>query len=110
MRVHLIRQKTIDNYVLNNANGQIYFDEWLSKLKAADWESPADIKSTYHRADLLGNGSRRVIFNIGGNNYRLICKYAFGENEVHLFVCWIGTHAEYTRLCMNKDQYSINLY
>ncbi|MEO8403024.1 MAG: type II toxin-antitoxin system HigB family toxin [Chitinophagaceae bacterium] len=79
MRVHLIKQKTIDNYVLYNANGQIYFDEWLSKLKAADWESPADIKSTYHRTDLLGNGSRRVIFNIGGNNYRLICKYAFGE-------------------------------
>jgi mRNA interferase HigB len=40
----------------------------------------------------------------------MICQYAFGENEVHLFVCWIGTHAEYDKLCKAKEQYSISAY
>jgi len=31
------------------------------------------ISTTYIRADIIGNGSERVVFNIGGNKYRLIC-------------------------------------
>lgn len=80
------------------------------KIKTADWEKPEDIKMTFNSADPLGKGSHRVIFDIAGNNYRMICKYAFGEHEVHLFVCWIGTHAEYTKLCGKNEQYTINLY
>lgn len=59
---------------------------------------------------MLGNGTSRVVFDIGGNHYRLIASYAFGERQVHLFVCWIGTHAEYTKLCAKNQQYTINLY
>lgn len=110
MRVNLIKQKTIRNYVLENARSKVSFEEWLTKIKTADWKIPEDIKRTFNSADLLGKNSHRVIFDIAGNNYRLICKYAFGENEVHLFVCWIGTHAEYTKLCGKKEQYIINLY
>ncbi len=110
MKIHLVKEKTIRNYVLGNSGSRIPFEEWLSLLKRSDWNTPADIDTTYPSADLLGNGSSRVVFNIGGNNYRLICQYAFGENEVHLFVCWIGTHAEYTKICSANKQYSINIY
>lgn len=110
MRIHLIKEKTIRNYVLENAGSHIPFEEWLSRLKKADWNKPSDIQNTYHSADLLGRRCLRVVFNIGGNNYRMICKYAFGETEVHLFVCWIGTHAEYDRICAGKKQYSIYAY
>jgi mRNA interferase HigB len=110
MKIHLIKEKTIRNYVLSNVSSKIPFEEWLSKLKKADWNKPADIKDTFSTADLLGKGSLRVVFNIGGNNYRMICHYLFGETEAHLFICWIGSHAEYDKLCTAKKQYSINLY
>lgn len=110
MKVHLIKEKTIRLYALQNSRSRSSFEDWLSKIRRADWEIPADIKSTYPAADLLGKGSSRVVFDIGGNTYRMICKYGFGEMEVHLFVCWIGTHAEYDKLCKEERQYTVNTY
>ena len=57
-------------------------------------------------ADIIEN--ERIVFNIGGNNYRLICAYWFGPGMVHLYVKWIGTHAEYNRLCDLGLQSSID--
>jgi mRNA interferase HigB len=110
IRVHLIRKETIENYVVKNAGGKKSFATWLTAIRYADWNGPADIKSTFGSADLLGQNSNRVVFNIGGNNYRMICKYAFGRKQVHLFICWIGTHAEYDRLCDNNEQYTVTSY
>ncbi len=110
MRINLIKKQTIRNYVLKNAGSKSPFEDWLSKIKSAAWENPGDIKRTFNTADLLGKSCHRVVFDIGGNNYRLISKCAFGENEVHLFVVWIGTHAEYNRLCKRNEQYTISLY
>jgi mRNA interferase HigB len=110
MKVHLIRKETIEGYTYMNARSRPSFDEFLEKLKHADWEKPADMKATFNTADLLGKSSNRVVFNIGGNTYRMICKYAFGGNQVHLFIGWIGTHAEYTALCKEQMQYTIGKY
>ncbi|MFN7686360.1 MAG: type II toxin-antitoxin system HigB family toxin [Sphingobacteriales bacterium] len=110
MKVHLIKKLTIEDFVAANPASRIPFQDWLGKLKYADWENPSDMQSTFGSADLLGKSSNRVIFDIGGNNYRMICKYAFGENQVHLFVCWIGTHTDYDKLCKKEEQYTINLF
>lgn len=110
MKVHLIRKETIELFVKQNAQSRGSFSEWCSKLKYADWNAPEDMQSTFPATDLLGNGSKRVVFNIGGNKYRLIGKYAFGENQVHLFICWIGSHAEYDKLCKAGVQYSVSYY
>lgn len=110
MKVHLIKKQTILSYIVGNARSKTSFEDWLVKVKYADWATPGDISATFGSADLIGYNSNRVIFNIAGNNYRMICKYAFGESSVHLFICWIGTHAEYTKLCSNNEQYTINLY
>ena len=110
MKVHLIKKQSIEDYVLKNARSRVSFEVWLSVIKRADWEEPNDIIATFNSADILGKGSDRVIFNIGGNNNRLICKYYFGKTRVHLFVKWIGTHAEYTKLCKDGKQYEINVY
>lgn len=110
MRVHLIKKQTVENYALANAGSRRPLTLWLSTIKFADWEGPKDIKRTFGSADLLGNGTERVVFDIGGNNYRMICKYLFGDKQTHLFVCWIGTHAEYDKLCNDNQQYSINVY
>lgn len=110
MRVHLIRRTTIEEFAERNAQSRISFNEWLLKLRYADWSIPSDMQITYPQADLLGKGSSRAVFNITGNKYRMIGKYAFGEKQVHLFVCWIGTHAEYDKLCAAGEQYAISQF
>jgi len=54
--------------------------------------------------------SFRIVFDIAGNRFRIICKYFFGDTEVHFFVCSIGTHAEYDKLCKGKKQYTVKVY
>ncbi len=110
VRVHLIRKQSVEDYVQKNANGRASFEIWLSMIKHADWNEPKEIISTFNSADILGGGSDRVIFNIGGNNFRLICKYHFGKTKAHLFIKWIGTHADYTKLCKDGKQFEINVY
>ncbi len=110
MKVHLIKKQSIEQYIIRNAQSKVPFGIWLSIIKRANWDEPQNITSTYNSADILGNGSDRVVFNIGGNKYRLICKYQFGKERVHLFVKWIGTHAAYTKLCNKGEQYSMNAY
>ena len=110
MKVHLIKKQSIEEYSSKHARSWIAFNSWITAVKFADWETPEDIKQTFGSADLLGNGTSRVVFDIGGNNYRMICKYAFGTKQVHLFVCWIGSHGEYDGLCKKNEQYSINDY
>ena len=108
MKVHLIKKDTIEQYMISQARSRVSFEDWLEKIKRADWLKPDDIKSTFNSADLLGNGCDRVEFNIAGNNIRLIAKYWFGTAKAHLYVKWIGTHAEYTALCREKMQYSVD--
>jgi mRNA interferase HigB len=99
MKIHLIKKQSIEDFIQKNARSRVSFEIWMSVLKRADWDEPNDIIATFNSADILGKGSARVVFNVGGNNYRLICKYHFGEDQIHLFVKWIGTHAEYSQLC-----------
>jgi mRNA interferase HigB len=110
MKIHLIKKQTIEHFVAQNARSKSSFSIWLTAIKYAEWSNPKDIQATFGSADLLGNGSNRVVFDIAGNNYRMICKYSFGNNQVHLFICWIGTHAVYDELCSKNMQYSINIY
>jgi mRNA interferase HigB len=110
MKVHLIRKETIEEYAQRNARSRTSFEDWLEKLKNAYWAKPADMKETFGATDLLGKSSNRAVFDIGGNTYRMIYKYAFGEKQVHLFICWLGTHAEYDELCADGNQFSVNDY
>lgn len=110
MKVHLIRKESLESFAKQNAQSRGPLEEWSAKLKYADWATPKDILATFPATDLLGKGSGRVVFNIGGNNYRMIGKYAFGDKQVHLFICWIGTHAAYDKLCEAGEQYNVSDY
>ena len=110
MKVHLIKRQTVVAYTQANSQSKTAFTKWLAVLELANWERPNDMFSTFNSLDILGNSSKRVVFNVGGNKYRLICKYHFGKTRVHLFVKWIGTHAKYSQLCMEGKQYTANDY
>jgi mRNA interferase HigB len=110
MKVHLIKKQSVLLYVKSHARSGVSFEGWLEKIKYADWKEPMDIGHTFATSDLLGKSSHRVVFDIGGNKYRIICKYIFGETCVHLFVCWIGTHDAYTQICKRGLQFTIKSY
>jgi len=110
MRTHLIKKQTIVDFILKYRNSKTSFDIWIRLLKGADWENVNDIKKTFNSADFIGKGTNRIVFNIGGNNYRMICSYYFGSRNVHLYINWIGSHAEYDKICKAEQQYTINKY
>jgi len=100
MRVRLVKGVTARDYARLHANGQRHFDHWLSAMDNADWNEPADITRSF-KGNLLGGGSNRVVFDLGGNgsnSFRIICSYAFGKKWVHVFLKWIGTHEAYNYL------------
>lgn len=111
MKVHLIKAKTVKTFARQHASSMSSFNSWLRMIdKIDDWKTANDIRASFPSADLLGKGTNRVKFNVGGNNYRILCKYKFGRSMVHLFVLWIGTHAEYDKLCAEDKQYTIEEY
>ena len=69
-------------------------NSWWHEAKRADWSSPADIKEQYGNASILkGN---RVVFNIGGNKYRLVVRINYSYKIV--YIRFIGTHGEYDKI------------
>ena len=64
---------------------------WCEEADSASWSQPADIKAQYSSASVLKN--RRVVFNIKGNDYRLVVSVAYLYQAV--YVKFIGTHKEY---------------
>jgi len=67
---------------------------WVSVVKAADWSKPTDMKAMFRSADILAND--RVVFNIGGNKYRLVVAVHYRDKRV--YIRFVGTHAEYDRI------------
>ena len=67
MNVHLIKKKSIFDYIEDNPRSRTGFIIWLNLIKYADWNEPTDIINTFGSADVLGKSSDRVIFNICGN-------------------------------------------
>lgn len=67
---------------------------WLEETAKAQWTQPADIKAQHRSASILKK--RRVVFNIRGNDYRLIASVAYRLGIV--YVKFIGTHAEYDKV------------
>lgn len=74
-----------------NPDAEQHLKSWADEVRKANWTQPADIKAHYRNASILKN--RRVVFNIKGNDYRLIASVAYRYRAV--YVKFIGTHAEY---------------
>jgi len=70
------------------------YDVWLAIARRARWSSPEDVKVSHPRASILKGG--RVVFNIKGNDYRLIAAIQYQAGV--LVVRFFGSHAEYDRV------------
>ena len=64
---------------------------WIDEVKKTNWQTPADIKGQFRHASVLK--SRRVVFNIKGNDYRLVVAVAYRYSA--LYIKFVGTHKQY---------------
>ena len=67
---------------------------WFAEASKADWATPADIKRQHRNVSFVGNS--RVVFNIGGNKYRLVVAIKYPSRM--LFIRFVGGHAQYDRI------------
>ncbi len=82
----------VDKFKKKHARSRKSLDIWILKCEAAQWTKFSDVKKTFNSVDI--NGSE-FIFDIAGNNFRLIAKVRFEEGILTVFE--ILTHEEYNR-------------
>jgi mRNA interferase HigB len=70
------------------------YDAWREIVETSDWKTPSDVKKAHPKASILKRG--RVVFNIKGNDYRLIAVIQYREGIV--MVRFFGSHQEYDRI------------
>ena len=87
----IISVKILRDFWAENPDAEQPLRAWVDEVIKADWKTPADIKQQYRSASILKN--RRVIFNIKGNDYRIVVAIAYQRGWI--FVKFIGTHKEY---------------
>jgi mRNA interferase HigB len=92
--MRIIARRTLSDFYSIHADAKSALEAWFQEANAARWVGPQDIKLRYPSADILP--SNRVVFNIKGNNYRLIVKIHYNTSIV--FIRFVGTHAEYDKI------------
>ncbi len=67
---------------------------WFREASAAVWNDPVDVKQRYRNASIVGGN--RVVFNIGGNKYRLITQINYSFKII--YIRFVGSHAAYDKI------------
>ena len=91
--MRIIKEKTLTECCKHNQNKQAEESvrAWIYEVRFSIWNNANELKLKYGNASIIS--SKRVVFNIKGNDYRLIVDIEYKLKIV--FVVWFGTHAEY---------------
>ena len=92
MRVY--SKGTLRDYWESHPSAYRSLKAWYDDAVEANWKTPSDIKAVYGNASIIANN--RVVFNIKGNDYRLVVRIHYNTQEV--FVRFVGTHSEYDKI------------
>src|SRR5882724_10667609 len=93
--MQVIARRTLKTFWERHPQAEGPIRAWSAMVTKARWQDPNDIKRQFGRTvDFVGDN--RVIFDLGGNKYRLIVHVSFEFGRV--LVKFIGTHAEYDRI------------
>jgi mRNA interferase HigB len=96
--MRIVTHRTIADFYLHHADSKTALEEWYTKTTKADWTNFTDVKQTFNSVDAVGND--RFVFNIKGNDYRLVALILFKIKLV--YVRFIGTHSEYNKTDCSK--------
>lgn len=95
--MRVVAKKILRDFWQKHEDCEQQLKSWFREIQKAEWENPNQIKEEYPSASILNNN--RVVFNIKGNNYRLIVKINFEYQMV--WIRFIGTHGEYDKINAN---------
>lgn len=90
----IINSEVLNKFVRKHADARSAIEKWVAEVEAAQWTSHSGLKETFLSADYVGNS--RYVFNIRGNNYRIVAVVVFFAGT--LVVRFVGTHEEYDRI------------
>lgn len=99
--MRIIAKKTLVDFYRKHSTAKASLEAWYLEILAQDWTMPADVVKLYATADVITG--KRFVFNIKGNNYRLIADIEFKLKIV--FIVWIGTHASYDKIKVEEVKY-----
>jgi mRNA interferase HigB len=74
--------------------------EWYHELVSCEFKNFNELKRVYGKASLVADD--RVVFNIMGNQYRLVVRIVFAFKAIQ--IKWFGTHAAYDRIHVHTVQ------
>jgi mRNA interferase HigB len=105
--MRVIARKTLKRFVdsLKGSKDQkavkSALDSWFQEVRQANWKNPAEVVKSYANASIVG--SDRVVFNIKGNDYRLVVAIHYRLQIV--FIKWLGSHPEYDKIDVKTVNY-----
>jgi mRNA interferase HigB len=90
--MQIIARRTLKQFWELHPTAEVPLQLWYARVKAAQWSNPADVKNDFgNSVDFVADN--RIIFDIGGNKFRLIVHVAYAYGRV--LVKFVGTHKEY---------------
>lgn len=99
--MRVLGKDKLTSFMRKHARSRDSLRAWLVEVEKARWQKWADVKRRYPSADLIGTndkestGGHTVVFNIKGNDFRLVVKVYFRQSIV--MIDRIGTHAQYSK-------------
>jgi mRNA interferase HigB len=105
--MRIIARRTLREFVearrrhKDHASLKAALDAWFNEVKKAQWSNAADVKRNYATASIVS--ADRIVFNIKGNDYRLVVAVDFEKGIV--WVKWIGTHRDYDKIDVKEVRY-----
>lgn len=110
--VRIIARSTLNGFVANRVERKLragvkaHVDAWFAEAEKAAWKNSAELKAHFRSASIVS--AERVVFNIKGNDYRLVV--AINYHYQILLIIWLGTHAEYDKIKAAKVTYEKERY
>ena len=92
--MRVIKKQTLVAFYTQHRDAETAIEEWYDKVKGADWGNFAQVKESFKTADYVGN--KRIVFNIKGNQYRIVTLVLFKIKMV--YIRFVGTHKEYDKI------------
>ncbi len=92
--MRIIARKALREFWTLHRSAERPLQTWYATARAASWTGPAAIRAAIGSTDFVA--VNRVIFDIGGNKYRLVVKINYPRQIV--FIRFVGTHGEYDRI------------
>lgn len=92
--MRVIKRAPLDEFARKHSQAKKPLESWLKIAKEENWNNFTEVKNHFGTADFVGDN--RIVFNIGGNKYRLVVHANFRTKT--FFVKFIGTHKEYDKI------------